>query len=139
MNWKDLAKYFIHGIAFSILYALFALAWAAILVILVGLGSFIGLIIGIVLLILIVGFINTALGVYLWNIDAGGKGFWGMFFHGLVFFIILLIVGLVVSFLLNLVFSGITALVVVFIIEAFFYGVMGKKVCAWFGRTIEST
>lgn len=138
LNGTELAKYLVHGIAFSILYVLLALVWAFILVILVGFGSFLGLIVGIVLLILIVGLINSALGAYLWDIDTGGKGLVGMFVHGLVLFIILLVVGFAVSFSLNLVFPETPTLVVAFIIEAFLYGVIGKTVCTWFGRTIES-
>jgi len=135
ITWKNLAKYFVHGIAFSILFTLLAFAWAFVMILLVSLGSIIGLIIGIGLLFLIVGFINTVLGVHLWNIEAE-TGFWSLFFHGLVLFIIFLIVNLITSVLPNLAFPGTAALVVTFIITSFLDGVIGKNVASWFGHEI---
>ena len=137
LNWQDLVKYFIHGIAFSLLFVLLAVVWAFVLVLLIGLGSFIGLIIGIALLLLIVGVLNAGLGAFLWDIDAGGKGWSGMFFHGLVLFVILLIAELAVSYLPNQVFPGTATFVITFIIRTLLYGIIEKTVCTWLGRTIE--
>lgn len=134
VTW-NLAKYFVHGIAFSILFILLAFAWVFIMILLVSLGSIIGLVIGIGLLFLIVGFINMVLGVHLWNIEAE-TGFWRVFFHGLVLFIILLIANLVTSILPNLAFPGTATLVVTFIITSFLDGVIGKNVASWFGHEI---
>jgi hypothetical protein len=99
---------------------------------LVSLGAIIGFIIGIALLFPIVGFINVTLGVHLWNIEAK-TGFWNMFFHGLVLFILLLIVKLMTSTLPNYAFPGKATLVVTFIIRTFPNGFIGKKVSSWFG------
>jgi hypothetical protein len=137
LSWQDLAKYFIHGIVFSLLFVILGIAWAFIWVLLIGFGSFIGLIIGIVLLLLIVGFLNAALGAFLWNIDAGGKGWSGMFFHGLVLFVILLIVDLAASYLPNEVFPGMATVAITLIIRTLLYGIVGKTVCTWLGRTVE--
>ena len=137
MNWQDLVKYFLHGIAFSLLFVILGIAWAFVLVLLIGFGSFIGLIIGIVLLLLIVGVLNAALGAFLWDIDAGGKGWSGMFFHGLVLFVILLITELAVSYLPNQICPGTATFVITLIIRTLLYGIIGKTVCTWLERTIE--
>lgn len=47
---KSGSKYFLHGIAFSILYLALAFVWVILLVVLVIVGFFIGLIVGLVLL-----------------------------------------------------------------------------------------
>lgn len=135
MKWKVFGKYFLHGLLFSVLFLVLQFAWIFAMVLLVSLGFILGFIIGIGLLFLIVGFINTVLGVHLWNIDAE-TGFWSLFFHGLALFIVLLIVNLITSALPNLAFPGTATLVVTFIISTFLSGFVGKKVCSWFGHEI---
>lgn len=138
MQWKMFGKYFLHGILFSVLFLLLGIAWIFMMILLVSLGAIIGFIIGIGLLFLIVGFINMALGVHLWNIEAE-TGFWNMFFHGLVLFILLLIANLITSTLPNYAFPGTATLVVTFIISTFLNGFIGKKVSSWFGHEIVET
>lgn len=138
MQWKIFGKYFLHGILFSVLFLLLGIAWIFMMILLVGLGAIIGFIIGIGLLFLIVGSINIVLGVRLWNIEAE-TGFWNMFFHGLVLFILLLIANLITSTLPNYAFPGTATLVVTFIISTFLNGVIGKKVSSWFGHEIIGT
>jgi hypothetical protein len=116
--------------------------WAFAFALLFSLGFFIGLIIGIALLFLIVGLINMGLGVYLWDIDSGGKGLIGLFFHGGTLFVILLFVDVMISFLPNQVFPGTATLVVTFVVRTFLYGIIGEKVCLLFGQkmsTVDST
>ncbi len=103
---------------------------------LVGLGFLIVLVIAFGLLSLIIGFFHTVLGVHLWNIEAE-TGFWSMLFHGLVFFIILLIVNLITYLLPNLTLLGTPTYVVTFVITTFLDGVIGKQVSLWFGREIK--
>jgi hypothetical protein len=138
MQWKIFGKYFLHGILFSVLFLVLWIAWIFMMILLISLGAIIGFIIGIGLLFPIVGFINTALGVHLWNIEAE-TGFWNMFFHGLVLFILLLIANLITSTLPNYAFPGTATLVVTFIISTFLNGVIGKKVSSWFGHEIVET
>lgn len=138
MQWKIFGKYFLHGILFSVLFLLLGIAWIFMMILLVSLGAIIGFIIGIGLLFLIVGFINMVLGVHLWNIEAE-TGFWNIFFHGLVLFILLLIANLITSTLPNYAFPGTATLVVTFIISTFLNGVIGKKVSSWFGHEIIGT
>ena len=138
MKWKIFGKYFLHGILFSVVFLLLGIAWIFMMILLVSLGAIIGFIIGIGLLFLIVGFINMVLGVHLWNIEAE-TGFWNIFFHGLVLFILLLIANLITSTLPNYTFPGTATLVVTFIISTFLNGVIGKKVSSWFGHEIIGT
>lgn len=126
MNWKDLAKYFIHGIAFSLLFLLLVIAWIFVLMILVGLGFIIGLIIGLGLLFLIVGFLNSIITVYLW-FDVK-MSFLDLLFHGLVLFVVLLIVNGISVTLPSLAFPGIATTVVTFIIASFLDGFVAKEV-----------
>ena len=129
MDWRDLAKYFIHGIAFSLLFALLAIAWVFILVILVGLGFLIGLIIGVGLLFLIVGFLNSVVTTYLWF--EVKTTFWDILFHGLALFIILLIVNGIFVTVPSLVFPGIPTTLTTLIIATFLNGFVGKRVAGW--------
>jgi len=64
--WKTIVKYFVHGAAFSVIFTILAILWLFGLLLLIILGSFIGLIIGFVLLILIMGGLNSALTSVLW-------------------------------------------------------------------------
>ncbi len=129
MTLKDLAKYFLHGIAFSVLFLLLGIGWAVILVILVSLGFIIGLLIGLVLLFLIVGYLNSFITSLLWF--EVKRGFWDLLFHGVVLFIILLIVNAIFSLAPNLAVPGMATTVVSFIITSFLYGFVAKKVAGW--------
>lgn len=94
MNVRDLAKYFIHGVAFSLLFMVLSLAWAATFLVLLLLGSLIGLVIGIGLLMLVVGAVNTVITELLWfHIK---HTFWAIFLHGLALFVILLLIEVVI-------------------------------------------
>jgi hypothetical protein len=114
MYWKNLVKYFAHGIAFSLLFAILAIAWAFILVILVGFGFIIGLMIGVGLLFLIMGFLNSVITTHLWF--EVKTEFWDLLFHGLVLFLVLLIVNGIFITVSSLVFPGTATTVVTLII-----------------------
>jgi hypothetical protein len=101
--------------------------WAFFSVFLVAIGSFIGLIIGILLLFLIVGAVNSVVSRFVWGFSMKDSAV-SIFFHGLVLFLILLAVD-VAFLLLALVFLEnpiVTALRL--IVGCFFYGLIGKKV-----------
>lgn len=129
MNWKDLAKYFLHGIVFSLLFVLLAIAWIFILVILVGLGFIIGLIIGLGLLFIIIGFLNSAITAYLWF--EMKTSFWDLLFHGLTLFIILLIANGIFITLPSLALPGVATTVITTIIASFVDGFVAKNVAGW--------
>jgi hypothetical protein len=135
MNGRDVAKYFIHGIAFSFLFLILALAWAFVLVILVGIGFFIGLIIGLGLLFLILGGLNAFLTSMLWF--SVKSGFWDLLLHGVALFFTLLIAGIFTQFLPNLLLPGIATTIVTFLIAAFVDGFIAQRVARWWREESE--
>ena len=66
MKWRDLPRYFVHGIAFSMLFFVLAIVWVFAFAVLSFIGAVIGLVIGIVLLFLLVGFANSVVTSVLW-------------------------------------------------------------------------
>jgi hypothetical protein len=119
-----LARYFVHGIAFSILLTLLGIAWAILLVILMIAGAFIGLIIGFILLFIIIGGLNIFLADILWGIVV--RGGWKTFLlHGVVLSFILFIVHLPGALVFYAI-PNIIALVAISIIAAFADGYVGK-------------
>ncbi|MFW9832349.1 MAG: hypothetical protein ACFFD8_11300 [Candidatus Thorarchaeota archaeon] len=131
LGWKFFAKMFLHGVLFVLFFIFFSLAWALVALILVSLGYFIGLILAFGLMFLGIGGFNAVLGVQLWNIESN-TGFWSLFFHGLVLFVALLIVGVVASTLPNLFFPGTLTYIITNVGTSFLYGAVGKKVALWF-------
>lgn len=94
-----LSRYFLHGFLFSIVFLLLVLGWAVVLIALVAFGAIIGLILGAILLLFIIGGLNTFLMNEIWGLSV--KGDWkSLFVHGLILFLVLLIVG-IPSFVVN--------------------------------------
>jgi len=69
------------------------LGWAVLMVVLVALGSVLGLLIGLGLLILALGYINLFLAEVIWKIDADYE-IGSAFLHGLILFIFLILVNI---------------------------------------------
>lgn len=136
MNGRDAAKYFVHGIAFSFLFLILAVAWVFILIFLVAIGFFIGLIIGLGLLFLIVGGLNAFITSLLWF--RVKTGFWDLLLHGVVLFIILLVASVFVQLLPNLVLPGIATTIVTFLIAAFIDGLIAQRVARWWESEYET-
>jgi len=128
---RILAKYFAHGMLFSLLSVVLFLPFVAMMLILVMFGSIIGLLIGLILFFLIVGYINSGLGSLFWEIERG-EGFLRTIGHGLVLEIIFLLVALVTYYLPTLFFPGLVTQVAAFIITAPIDGAIGKQVASWF-------
>ncbi|UCH32294.1 MAG: hypothetical protein JSV05_02640 [Candidatus Bathyarchaeota archaeon] len=127
--WRILAKYFIHGIGFSVLGTILTVAWVLGLLVLVMLGSFIGLIIGLAVLVLIIGFANAVITTELWF--PVKSGLWDTFLHGFVLLAILVIVdGLIVT-LPSIVFPSLGTTIITFIVSSFINGFICKKVAEW--------
>ena len=133
LGWKLFAKMFLHGVLFVLFFIVFSFVWAFAALMLVSLGYFIGLILAFGLMFLGIGGFNAMLGVQLWNIEAN-TGFWGLFFHGLVLFIALLIVAIVASILPYQFFPGTVTYIITNIATSFLYGAVGKKVALWFRK-----
>ena len=133
--WRNPLKYFLHGISFSVLLLVLAFAWAFILGILVILGSFIGLIIGFVVLFFLIGGLNTFLTGVIWSITAETR--WtSLLGHGFLLFIALLIVS-VPSVILNLAVPSLVTTIVTFVAYAFIDGFVAKKTAEYFEEVYE--
>jgi hypothetical protein len=126
-SWPSrLARYFLHGIAFSFLFLLLGLVWIVILVILVVVAFIIGFIIGIILLFFFMGGLNTFLTDFIWSatIESGWKT---LFIHGLALFFISLIAG-IPGYLLMLALPSVTTSIGVLVSYSFVDGFIAKNV-----------
>ena len=122
----QLAKYFLHGLAFSILFFILAIVWTLVFGALIVLGSFIGLIIGVVLLFFIIGGLNAFLSETIWNllIDYDWQS---LLSYGFYLTAILIIVHIPTAYLLIYEPQSITVLIVLFVIYAFIDGFLAKE------------
>ncbi len=136
MNWTNLAKYFVHGIAFSFLFLVLAFVLVFVLVFLVAFGSFIGLIIGFGILMLTIGGLNCFLTGVIWGVETK-TSFWSVLLHGFTLFMILLLVNGILVMAPNIAFPSIATTIITFIIGAFAGGFAGKKVAEWFEEEFQ--
>jgi len=125
-TWKILAKYFVHGLAFSLLFTVLTILWIFGLLVLIVLGSWIGLIIGLGILMLIIGGLNTLITTFLWF--PVKMAFWSLLGHGIVLFILLLIVNSIALLLPSIAFPRIETAVVTFILGSLIDGFVCKQV-----------
>lgn len=125
-TWKVIAKYFVHGAAFSVIFTILAMLWLFGLLILIVLGSFIGLIIGLGILMVIIGGLNSALTSVLWF--PVRTSFWSILGHGFVLSIVLLIVNGIFVMIPTLAFPEASTTAITFIIASFLDGFVAKKV-----------
>jgi hypothetical protein len=138
MKWvtADLKNYCLHGLALAIIMFGLVIGWVFVLVLLMGAGSFIGLIIGFAVLFLALGYINTYLAGWVWemSMDSDLKS---VFLHGLVLFVLLLLVNipsLVISYLV----PHWIATVVLFVIYVPIHGWIGVNVAENYETAYES-
>jgi hypothetical protein len=123
---RRVAKYFIHGIAYSVIMAVLVFVWVFVSVLLVVVGSLIGLIIGFILLFIVLGGLNCFLTVTIWSIST--KTAWtSLLGHGLALLIALIIVH-IPAFLINLTVPSLATTIVLFIVYAFVDGFVAKNV-----------
>jgi hypothetical protein len=123
---SSLVRYFLHGIAFSVLFSLLAIGWVFILVFLTVIGYIIGLMLGLIVLFFIIGGLNAFLTDFIWSIPV--RSDWkGLLGHGFVLFLVLLIVG-IPSYLVAIVAPGIVTSIVMFVAYAFIDGYVAKNV-----------
>jgi len=129
------SKYFLHGIAFSILYLALAFVWIFLLVALVIVGFFIGLIIGFVVLFFVLGGLNSFLTDLIWSIPI--KTDWkSLLIHGLVLFLLLLITN-IPNAILSYLFPNLGLQIVLFLIYAFVDGFVARNSANWWRKPLE--
>ena len=107
-------------------------------VVLVSFGALIGFIIGLVILIYLIGGMNYFLADTIWGINTASS-FWSLAIHGLVLLVVMFVVNIVISLGVGLVVPGIAAFVVVFILQAFADGFVGKSVATFFSQEAENS
>ena len=131
MEWTILAKYFVHGIAFSLLSIVLAFAMVVLFVFLAVIGSFIGVISGLAVLLLAVGGLNSFLTDAIWGTHTQ-TSLSSLFLHGLTFFLLLLVVNGLLVMVPNVAFPSTATTIITFISGAFAGGYVGKTVAGWF-------
>jgi hypothetical protein len=136
ITWEVVAKYYVHGVVFSLLFTILAIGWLFGFLALVLVGSFLGLAIGLALLVIIVGAVNSLITGWLWFDVKGG---WIVtLFHGIILMIVLLGVNGVLVLLPQLYFPGIaTTIIFSFVIAPFVEGFIGKKVASIWKQELE--
>jgi ABC-type dipeptide/oligopeptide/nickel transport system permease component len=132
LSLKNIAKYFVHGLAFSILFLVLSFVWVFVSAFFTTIGGIIGFIIGFVLLFLLVGFANSLVTSYLWF--EVRYGFWDLLIHGFVLFAILIVVNIAITVVAASVISGIAATLVAFAIGSFVEGFVGRLVASWWSE-----
>jgi uncharacterized membrane protein YidH (DUF202 family) len=93
LDKSDLLGLCKHGIGLSIMMFVLVIGWAVILMILMAIGSILGLLIGLGVLALGLGYINSYLADAVWDMDTD-EDLPSKFFHGVLLFIVLLLVNL---------------------------------------------
>ncbi len=127
---KQMMKFFVHGLLFSLLFTLLAFAGIFALLVLVTLGSFIGLILGLGILIVFLAVSNNVIVMFVWDFEMKWS-FLSLLGHGTVLFIALLVIHVPMALLLSTIFPGTATVVVIFIIGCFIDGAVGKAVAQW--------
>jgi len=128
-TWSSrLTRYFLHGLAFSLLLMVFGIVWLFLLLALVIVGLVIGFIIGLFLLFLIMGALNSILTEYIWNIAT--KSNWtSLPVHGLALFIVLLLAS-IPSLVINFTVPGWATAAVLFTPYCLIDGYLAKAVAS---------
>lgn len=133
--WWNPLKYFFHGISFSILLLLLTFAWIFIAAILMVTGYLIGLIIGFVILLFLIGGLNSFLTDLIWDIpiETDWKSLLG---HGFVLFIALLIAD-IPAIIIGSIAPSLATQIVLFIVYAFIGGFIGRNVAGHWEEEYE--
>jgi hypothetical protein len=126
MSGGKVWKYFLHGLAFSLLMFAIVLGWGFTLFFLVMIGSIIGLIIGFVLLAYLTGWLNALLLKGIWGINDGG-GWKGLTANGFILLMLLLVVS-IPQLILTWLFPGVVTSIVLFVPYCFVDGYVARKI-----------
>lgn len=132
---SQLGKYFLHGIAFSLLFIVLAVVWVFIAAMLIVAGLFIGLIISLAILFYLIGGLNAVLTDLIWSFKV--KTRWvNLLGQGFVLFFVLLLAH-VPAFIMSLTVPNLIMSVVLFIVYTFIDGFIAKQVADWSKPTPE--
>jgi len=97
---RTVAKYFVHGAAYSLLVMVLAIVWAFVAVIMLILGAtmgvlgfFVGFVASFAILFIALGWLNAQISQYIWKIQVKQKWL-SLLGHGLLLFIVIAIAGI---------------------------------------------
>ncbi len=119
-----------HGIGLTVLMFLMVFGWAVIMVVLVTIGSILGLIIGLGVFALALGYINSYLADMVWEMGTN-DGVASMFFHGVLLFLVLLMVEIPIL-VINYMVPHWLIMVILFVIYVPIHGYVGVRVAEVF-------
>jgi hypothetical protein len=129
LGFKTISKYFMHGFAFSLIMLALFFVWVFVLVFLTVAGSFIGLVLGFVVLLFILSGVNSFLTESIWSISTQQE--WvSLLFHGFTLFVAL-IAAHIPAIIISLIVPSIATTIVMFIANAFIDGFVAKNVASW--------
>jgi len=126
LETSELKNYILHGVGLSVLMFLITIGWVIAFAILLVLGSFIGLILGLVLLVLLIGYANDYIASWVWKMRIQ-EGTLSHIIHGTVLFVLLLIVSIPVL-LINYLLSNWVVSLALFIVYIPIHGFVGRYV-----------
>jgi hypothetical protein len=123
-------RYFLHGIAFSLLFFVLVFFGVFLTFFLVTIGSWLGLIIGIVFILFLMGALNVGLTEIIWGTMIG-TSLKSILAHGILLLILLVLAGLPSSLVRNIS-PGLTTTIIMFVIYCFIDGFIARKVALIF-------
>lgn len=129
LDFQTISKYFIHGFAFSVIMIALVFVWAFVLVFLTVAGSFIGLVLGFVVLLFILSGLNTFLLESIWSISTEQE-WMSLLFHGFTLFVALIAAHVPAIIIIYFV-PSLATTIVLFIVNAFIDGFVAKNVASW--------
>ena len=123
-------RYFLHGIVFSLLFFVLVFFGVFLTFFLVIIGSWLGLIIGIVFILFLMGALNVGLTEIIWGTIVGA-GLLRLLVHGVLLLILLVLAGLPSS-LVSYISPGLATTIIMFVIYCFIDGFIARKVALIF-------
>jgi hypothetical protein len=123
-------RYFLHGIAFSLLFFVLVFFWVFLTLFLVTIGSWLGLIIGIVFILFLMGALNVGLTEIIWGTMIG-TSLKSILAHGILLLMLLGLAGLPSSLVLYIS-PGLTTTIIMFVVYCFIDGFIARKVALIF-------
>ncbi|MGA2309845.1 MAG: hypothetical protein ABSG57_09905 [Candidatus Bathyarchaeia archaeon] len=130
LSWKaTLARLFLHGTAFSGLLMVAEIVWIVLTAFLILVGFIIGFILGIVVLLFIIGGLNSFLTEHIWHVSIK-RGWKSVLGQGLILLIILAIARIPLL-VINLVIPSLVTTTVFFIVYCFIDGLLARRVASY--------
>jgi hypothetical protein len=124
---KKIGRYFLHGVSFAVISLLLFFGWVIVGIALILFGSIIGLILAFILLIFMVGAINTFVSSHVWGFSMK-TSLGSIFLHGLVLSLIFMVVSLSTVFPAYLLIHNLLYVVLLDVGLCFVNGFIGEKV-----------